>query len=187
MKRKGFVLLGLLLSLVLVFGISASFAANSGVNSWAKYIKANYGGTTITFATTRHPATDAMRKMVAEFSKQTGVKVKWDIIEEGYLRNKLLLEHQGHTKAYDMLLIDSFNLAEYVPAGVCLSLDSLIANKKLTPNWYDYNDLLPAFTNGIGKYKGTIYGIPIAGETRFVGYRTDLFAKYQKQPPANNG
>lgn len=182
MNKKGFVLTWVIV-IVFALNLSIGFAASPSVNNWAKYIKANYGGTTITFATTRHPATDAMQKMYTEFTKLTGIKVKWDIIEEGYLRNKLLLEHQGRTRAYDALLIDSFNLAEYVPAGVCLNLEGYIKNKRLTPGWYDYADLVAAYRDGIGKYQGKIYGIPVAGETRFVAYRKDLFEKYKKQPP----
>lgn len=182
MKRK-VAFFGIMLSLILVLCVATSFGDNSSVNSWAKYIKSNYAGTTITFATTRHPATDAMQKMYQEFNKLTGINVKWDVIEEGYLRNKLLLEHQGLTRAYDMLLIDSFNLSEYVPAGVCQKLEGFLANKKLTPAWYNYNDLVGAYRDGIGKLQGKIYGIPVAGETRFVAYRKDLFEKYKKQPP----
>ena len=41
--------------------------------------------------------------------------------------------------------------------------------------------MLPAFRNGLGTYQGKIYGVPIAGETRFLAYRKDLFEKYQPE------
>jgi multiple sugar transport system substrate-binding protein/sorbitol/mannitol transport system substrate-binding protein len=42
---------------------------------------------------------------------------------------------------------------------------------------------MPAYRNGIAGANGVNYGIPTAGETRFIAYRTDLFQKYNKQPP----
>jgi len=121
--------------------------------------------------------------MVKDFTDATGIKVQWDIMEEGYLRQKLLMEHQSKTGVYDVLMIDAFNLAEYSPSGVALPLKPFLDNKTLTPSWFDYQDLSAAFRNGVGAYNGTIYSVPIAGETRFLGYRKDLFDKYGKKAP----
>jgi len=153
------------------------------VATWANMIKGKFDGATITCAFTSHPTTDAMQAMVDEFSQLTGIKVRWDIIEEGLLRQKLLLEHEAKTGVYDVILIDAFNMAEYAPSGVALDLKPLIDNKEITPEWYDYLDLLPAYRDGIGTFNGVISGIPVAGETRYVGYRTDLFEKYGQKPP----
>lgn len=152
-------------------------------DEWTEMVKEKYGDMTITCAFVPHPTTDAFQAMVDEFTELTGIKVRWDIIEEGYLRQKLLLEHEAQTGVYDVLLIDAFNMAEYSPSGVAIDLEPLIQNAELTPEWFDYEDILPAYRNGIGKYDGVIYGIPVAGETRYVGYRKDLFEKYEKKPP----
>ena len=161
--------------------VSQPYGADVG--KWLAYVRDNYGGTTVTFAATRHPAIDAMQAMTDEFTKLTGITVKYDVIEEGYLRNKLLIEAQGHTGAYDVLLLDSFSLAEYAPANVAADLKPFLDNASMTPAWYGYNDIVPAYRKGIGMYSGVVYGVPVAGETRYVGYRTDLFQKYGKQPP----
>jgi ABC-type glycerol-3-phosphate transport system substrate-binding protein len=153
------------------------------VNNWVNMVRENYSGTTITCAFCPHPTTDAMQAMVDEFTALTGIKVRWDIIEEGYLRQKLLLEHEARTGVYDVLLIDAFNMAEYAPSGVAVDLKPFLENQALTPGWFDYQDILPAYREGIGMYQGTIYGIPVAGETRYVGFRKDLFEKYGQKPP----
>lgn len=153
------------------------------VGEWLSYVRDTYGGTTVTFAATRHPAIDAMQSMSDEFTRLTNIDVKFDIIEEGYLRNKLLIEAQGGTGAYDVLLIDAFSLSEYAPANVAADLAPFLENTALTPDWYNYEDIVPAYSRGIGTYEGTVYGIPVAGETRYVGYRKDLFEKYGKEPP----
>ncbi|HHV61943.1 MAG TPA: sugar ABC transporter substrate-binding protein [Firmicutes bacterium] len=181
---KKFVCMVLTFALLVGLVPLTAFAAYSeSVNQWASMVKSKYGGMTITAAFATHPVTDAMQQMTAEFTKLTGIKVRWDVMEEGYLRNKLLIEHQGKTGVYDVLLIDAFSLSEYAPAGVAIDLQPFLQNKELTPSWYDYADIMPAYRDGIGRYKGVIYGIPVAGETRYVGYRKDLFKKYGKEPP----
>ena len=42
---------------------------------------------------------------------------------------------------------------------------------------------MKAYRDGIAGANGVNYGIPSAGETRFIAYRTDLFEKYDKEPP----
>jgi multiple sugar transport system substrate-binding protein len=174
MRRAVLVFVALLLCL--------AAGAASG-DAWSDMVKKQYGGMTITCAFVPHPTTDAFRKMEKEFTNATGIKVRWDVIEEGYLRQKLLLEHEAKTGVYDVLLIDAFNMAEYSPSGVAADLAPYLNNSKLTPPWFNYEDILPAYRDGIGRYNGVIYGIPVAGETRYVGYRKDLFQKYGKQPP----
>jgi multiple sugar transport system substrate-binding protein len=174
MRRAVLVFVALLLCL--------AAGAASG-DAWSDMVKKQYGGMTITCAFVPHPTTDAFRKMEKEFTNATGIKVRWDVIEEGYLRQKLLLEHEAKTGVYDVLLIDAFNMAEYSPSGVAADLAPYLNNSKLTPSWFNYEDILPAYRDGIGRYNGVIYGIPVAGETRYVGYRKDLFQKYGKQPP----
>jgi len=171
--------------LCITFGMVMVFAADTTaqVDAWGKAVKKTYGGMTITIAATSHPAADSIRAMEKDFTALTGIKVRWDSMEEGLLRQKLLMEHQSNTGVYDVMMIDAFNLAEYQPSGVALPLKPLIDDKKMTPSWYDYNDISAAFRNGVGGYKDVVYGIPIAGETRFLGYRTDLFKKYGKQVP----
>ncbi|MEI6156849.1 MAG: sugar ABC transporter substrate-binding protein [Atribacterota bacterium] len=179
--RKWIMPLVVLLVLSMVSIAMAEMPAD--VATWANMIKEKYDGTTITCAFVPHPTTDAMQGMVDEFTQLTGIKVRWDIIEEGLLRQKLLMEHESKTGVYDVLLIDAFNMAEYFPSGVAADLKPLLDDKNLTPAWYDYEDILPAYRDGIGKFNGVTTGIPVAGETRYVGYRTDLFEKYGQKPP----
>ena len=153
------------------------------IREWAQTVRGRFEGETLTMAATRHPSVDAMQEMADEFTAVTGIDVQWDIIEESYLRNKLLIEAQNNTAVYDVLLVDAFSLAEYVPADVVLPLDRFIADKALTPEWYDFEDILGAYRKGIGRYQGVLYGIPIAGETRYIAYRTDLFERYDRKPP----
>jgi multiple sugar transport system substrate-binding protein len=161
-----------------------SGGATDTLEAWGKTIKEKYDGEEIKLAFASHPSTESFQKLTGDFEKLTGIKVKWEVMEETYLKNKQLLDYTGKTGTYDVLMVDGFWMSEYGAKKVVEPLDSYIANKDLTPAWFDYEDIVPAYRNGISKYDGKAYGIPTAGETRFIAYRKDLFEKYGKQPPA---
>lgn len=177
MKR----LLALALVLVMVMSCCTISLAESTMADWGAKLKEQYAGNKITVAMASHPSTEAFQMMVDDFTKLTGIEVQWDIVEQTYLKNKELLDFQG-SHAYDILMVDSFWNAEYGAKGVCLPLDEYLADPEMTPAWFDAADLIAAYCD-LGRYQGTTIGIPIAGESRFLAYRTDLFEKYGKEPP----
>jgi len=154
----------------------------STLEKWGAAAKEAFGGQTITVAMASHPSTDAFRKMEQGFTNLTGIKVVWDVVEETNLKNKQLLDVQG-AGSYDVLMVDAFWMSEYGSKNVLEPIQSYTDNPQKTPPWFDYNDIMPAYRNGIAGVNKVNYGIPTAGETRFIAYRTDLFAKYGKQPP----
>ena len=154
----------------------------STLEKWGAAVKGAFGGQTITVAMATHPSTDAFRKMERDFTNLTGIKVVWDVVEETNLKNKQLLDVQG-AGSYDVLMVDAFWMSEFASKNVLEPIQAYTDNTQKTPSWFDYNDIMPAYRNGIASANGINYGIPTAGETRFIAYRTDLFAKYNKQPP----
>lgn len=167
--------------LILILLASVAYAAE-GVDTWAESVKAKYDGTNITVAMASHPSTEAFKTMVEEFTAKTGIKVTWDVVEETNLKNKQLLDFQG-AGAYDVFMTDAFWMSEYASKNVLLPVKEFVENPELTPEWFDYEDIMAAYRNGISGAGGVNYGIPTAGETRFIAYRTDLFEKYGKEPP----
>ncbi|MDR1394477.1 MAG: sugar ABC transporter substrate-binding protein [Bifidobacteriaceae bacterium] len=155
----------------------------STLEAWGASIKGQLDGTEITVAMASHPSTEAFRTMESEFTNLTGIKVIWDVVEETNLKNKELLDSQGSGN-YDVVMVDAFWMSEFVSKKVLDPIGTWADSESQTPPWFDYEDIMPAYRNGIAGYNGTNYGIPTAGETRFIAYRTDLFEKYQKQPPA---
>lgn len=153
------------------------------LDAWAAQIKAKYDGTELNVSFGTHPSTDAFKLMVADFTQKTGIKVNWDVLDDVALKDKQLLEFTGHTGTFDVLMMDGFWISEYAPKKVVIPLDDYLADADKTPAWYDYQDILPAFRNGLGVYKGVTYGIPTAGESRFLAYRKDLFEKYNQKVP----
>lgn len=154
----------------------------STVQGWGDAVKAQSDGKTITVAMASHPSTDAFQTMADQFTDLTGIKIVWDIVEETNLKNKQLLDAQG-AGSYDVFMVDAFWMSEYASKNILVPVEDYASDATKTPEWFDYEDIMPAYRNGISGANGVNYGVPTAGETRFIAYRTDLFEKYEKQPP----
>lgn len=166
----------------ILFAVVVAFAeANtSTMEEWAASVKEKLGGSTITVAMAAHPSTDAFKTMVSEFTELTGIDVNWEVVEETNLKSKQLMDTNG---TYDVFMVDAFWMSEYATKEVLIPIAKYAEDPAFTPAWFDYEDIMAAYRNGIAGAGGVNYGIPTAGETRFVAYRTDLFEKYGKEPP----
>ena len=153
----------------------------STVEGWGALMKERYDGTQIVVSMASHPSTEAFQAMTERCTDLTGIQVEWDVVEQTYLKNKQLLDFQG-AHNYDVFMVDSFWNAEYGAKNVVQPLDNYLADPLMTPDWYGEEDLIPAYRD-LGSYEYQTIGIPIAGETRFLAYRTDLFEKYGKEVP----
>lgn len=175
-------IVALLLCIVMLVASVSVFADEdiSTLEGWGSAIKAKYDGTTITVAMAAHPSTEAFKTMADEFTALTGIKVEWDIVEETNLKSKELMDTNG---TYDVFMVDAFWMSEYASKEVLIPIAKFAEDPAYTPAWFDYEDIMAAYRNGIAGAGGVNYGIPTAGETRFVAYRTDLFEKYGKEPP----
>lgn len=196
MKKTFLSIVVVILVIAMVVGCSPAATPDKGSNSedssspadistlkgWGESIKARSEGNEITVAMAAHPSTDAFQTMADEFTELTGIKVVWDIVEETNLKNKQLLDVQG-AGSYDVFMVDAFWMSEYASKDVLVPIEEYANDESKTPAWFDYEDIMPAYRNGIAGANGVNYGIPTAGETRFIAYRTDLFEKYDKQPP----
>lgn len=153
------------------------------LEGWGATMRERYEGVELTIAAHSHPSIEAFRTMDADFTALTGITVNWDVMEQTSLKNKQLLDFTSNTGIYDVHLVDPFAQAEFVDKGVIAPLDTYLDDAVAVPSWFDYEDIVPAYSS-VDEFDGGIYGLPIAGETRFLGYRTDLFERYDKTPPA---
>lgn len=179
-------IVALLLALIMMMSLVPAAMADvdvSTVEAWAANIKAQYEGEELNLLVGSHPSTEAMLKYYEDFEKLTGVKVNWRIITDGTLKNTALIEATGGQGNYDIFAVDAASIPEFWGKGLLISIDEYLADPVKTPEWFDYADIIPAYSQGIATSQGVTVGIPIAGETRYVGYRTDLFEKYGKEPP----
>lgn len=162
-------------------GNAQSGDADPEVQAWADDVREQFEGTTITVAAQTHPSTDAMQELTDEFTALTGITVRWDIVDQNSLKQKIELDYQSSNGAYDAVMVDGFWMSSFVENGIVQDVSERLA--EADEKFFDYADILPAYSEGLQTVDGASYGVQIAGETRFIGYRTDLFEKYDKKPP----
>lgn len=154
----------------------------SPVETWAQGIKEELGGTEIKMAAASHPSTEAFKKMTPRFEELTGITVVIDEMEEGALGQKLLLEMSAPTSDYDIIMSYPEAMPAMADAQYLMPLDDFITDPSLTPDWYDYEDILQPYRDMLA-IEGQHYGIPFAGETVFLFYRCDLFEEHNMKVP----
>ena len=157
--------------------------AHAQAAAWEKDMHAKHGGTELRVLAISHPATDAMRAMTPEFERATGIKVTWEVIGSSEIMAKQSLAHTAGDSSYDVYMVRGVSLAEYDAKRMLTDLGPLLKDPKATPANYDFDDIHPAYRDGLGVQNGKVLGIPIAGETFFIAYRKDLFDKYHRTAP----
>jgi len=157
---------------------------SEGPTSWEDTIRERYSGVTLNMSVAKHPASEAIRELAREFTGMTGVKFKWDVAPEtsGGLRNKQLMAISMGGGTYDIMVVDTFWITEYVQKDALKALDPLINDPSITVPDYDFEDFNAGYRSS-GNRGGTQYALPLAGATRVVGYRKDLFEQYGKEEP----
>jgi multiple sugar transport system substrate-binding protein len=171
-----------------VFGAGLPF---SGVQAQSRYAK--YAGQSVTINVPAHPHYDAMGKMLADFTKETGIKVEVDKLAIGRLKEKQLLEMAKPKGDYDLACYIVMWKTEYVSKNLVLPLEPFFANPALADPDYDMKDIVPIYLENLGLVGGPkgylagpgakLYGLPYGAETSVLAYRRDIFAKHNLQAP----
>jgi sorbitol/mannitol transport system substrate-binding protein len=114
----------------------------------------------------------------ANFTKQTGIKVKFVTKVEQDMRDTASTEFANQTGQYDVATLSNFEIPYYAKAGWLDDMQSIAADKT-----FDQSDILPSMTAALS-YNSKLYGEPFYGESSFLMYRKDVFAKAGITMPA---
>ena len=170
-------------AMMLMSMLSVASADDDELAAWGAAMKAAYGGTEITALLASHPSTDAMLQMIEEFTELTGITVNTKVLASTEMKTMQRSSSSTQTGTFDVYMVDAFTIYEYATNGWVASMADWLSDEAMTPSWYDYNDLLKAFSSGIASVDGVAYALPVAGESRFIAYRTDLFDEYNVAIP----
>jgi polyol transport system substrate-binding protein len=139
---------------------------------WASSATSSTGVTqkTITVAIVGNPQMEDIAKLTPSlFTKRTGIKVRYSILEEGKLREIVTRDVGAGGKQFDVVMIGMYEAPQFGANGWL---------KDVTPYTrsdasYKVRDLIPAVRNGLSA-GGKQYASPFYAESSFVMYRRDV-------------
>jgi sorbitol/mannitol transport system substrate-binding protein len=110
-----------------------------------------------------------MQKLSKKFEEANpDIKLKWVILEEGVLRQRVTTDIATKGGQFDVMTIGMYETPIWGKQGWLKAIDADAA--------YDVDDLLPAIRNGLS-YEGKLYASPFYGESSMLMYRKDLADK----------
>jgi sorbitol/mannitol transport system substrate-binding protein len=166
--------LALLLVLTLVAGACSGAGGGGGGGGGSE------GGGTITVATVANPQMQDIQKLSSTFEKDNpGIKVKFVILPENELRDRVTQDIATKGGQYDVVTIGTFEAPQWAK-------NRWIEN--LTPytqkdSAYDAGDLIPTVAKALS-FENNLYAVPFYGESSFLMYRKDLFDQAGLKMPA---
>src|SRR4051794_21991348 len=125
--------------------------------------------TTLTVATVNNPDMVVMQKYSAEYEKEAGVKLKWLVLDENTLRQRVTTDISTKGGQFDVITIGLYETPIWGKAGWLVPFDNMDKD-------YDVDDILPTVRDGLS-YEGKLYSVPFYAESSMTFYRKDLFEK----------
>ena len=126
------------------------------------------GAQTLTIATVNNSDMIRMQKLAKTFeSEHPDIKLKWVVLEENVLRQRLTTDIATQGGQFDVLTIGMYEAALWGAKGWLEPMTDLPAS-------YALDDVFPSVRDGLS-VKGTLYALPFYAESSMTYYRTDLF------------
>ena len=120
--------------------------------------------------------------LAPQFEALTGVKLRFEKVPPGQIRQKALLDLSSKTGTYATHAADPMYYPLYVSNKWVEPLDKYLNDASLTDaGWFNYNDIFKAWRDA-DSVDGKPYGIPYDGEVTVQVYRKDLYAEKGLKP-----
>ncbi|MFC7274220.1 ABC transporter substrate-binding protein [Paractinoplanes rhizophilus] len=130
-------------------------------------------GETITALMVGNPQMEDIQKLTADnFTKQTGITVKFTILPENELRDKVTQDVANQGGQYDVATVGAYEVPIWSKNGW---LHELSTQANADAN-YDAGDLLKPMVQSLTGEDGKMYAAPFYGESSFLMYNKELFA-----------
>jgi len=149
-------------------------AASALILSGVTVSTANAAGTvTLNLATVNNGQMKDMETLKGVFEKANpGIKVNFQVMEEGDLRSAVTADVANAAGQYDIVTIGAYEVPQWGANGWLTNLSpSLNADKK-----YDVKDILPPIRTALS-VKGKQYAVPFYGESSILMYNKEIMDK----------
>lgn len=139
------------------------------------------GGQTLVIAIVSNPQMQDAISLSSQFeAEHPGINLKFVTLPENESRAKITASVATGGSEFDVVMISNYETPQWVRNGWLTNLEPDMAS---TPG-YDENDFIPSIRQSL-TYRGSLYAVPFYGESSFVAYRKDLFAKAGLTMPAH--
>jgi sorbitol/mannitol transport system substrate-binding protein len=103
------------------------------------------------------------------FTKKSGIKVNYTILDEGTLREVTTRDVAAGGRQFDVVMIGPFEAPQFGEAGNITDLTNFASEDKS----YQLDDVIPSVRNALST-DGKLYAAPFYGESSFLMYRKDV-------------
>ena len=139
---------------------------------------------TITIATVNNPDMVTMQKLTPEFNKKyPDITVKWVVLPENELRQKLTLDVASGAGSFDLATVGAYEVPIWAKNGWLTPLTPLFTKDAALSSSYKLDDVLPGVRKAL-TVGGQLYAVPFYAESSMTFYNKDLFKKAGLTMPA---
>ena len=139
------------------------------------------------------PYFDLIIQSLKKFSKDNNIAIEIDVLPYLEMRKIQLVELQKKQGKYDLIIMLAAWKTEYAALNLLTNLTKEQKSGRLKID--DINDFIPAYLTVAGKVGGDrgyldgptaqLFALPLGADTSILGYRSDIFQKYNWKPPVN--
>ena len=131
----------------------------------------------LTIATVNNGDMVVMQRLSSDFEqKHPDIHLKWVVLEENVLRQRLTTDIATKAGQFDVLTVGNYEVPIWAKQGWIVPMDNL-------PAGYDVDDLLKPVRAAL-TVDGKLYALPFYAESAMTYYRKDLFDKAGITMPA---
>ncbi len=159
---------------LLIAGAAAGALALSACSGAGSTAGGDSSDNTITALMVGNPQMEDIQKLTADnFTKATGITVKFTILPENELRDKVTQDVANQGGQYDVATVGAYETGIWAKNGWLHELSTQAA----ADTAYDQGDLLKPMVQSLTGEDGKLYAAPFYGESSFLMYNKDMFAK----------
>ena len=114
------------------------------------------------------------------FTQESGIKVKYTVLDEGTLRQVTTRDVAAGGQQFDVAMIGMYEAPQFGSNGSLVDL----TEQAQSDSAYAYDDIIESVRNGLSA-DGKLYASPFYAESSFLMYRKDLLKKAGATMPAN--
>jgi sorbitol/mannitol transport system substrate-binding protein len=153
----------------LALGVVAAAASASSQH------RAGARATTLTIAMVNNSDMIVMQSLVSDFTKKTGVKVKFVTLPENTLRQKVTSDVATGGGQFDIATVGTYDVPIWAKNKWLVSLAPYFAKLGASASKaYDLADVIPKVRLGLS-YQNQLYALPFYGESSMTYYNKALF------------